>query len=115
VIQPDHWAFAGLNFDITSFFGLYKFLQTVVGPETDRFQEGDLNSPSNFSSLAVIPPLSDPGNKDPRVSAGTMGTFTNGTGQVFTVGTINWSLGLSQDGGWNEIDQITLNIFRNLG
>lgn len=115
VIKPDHWAFAGLNFDVTSFFGLYKVLQTVVGPETDKFQDGALKSPSNFCSLAVIPPLSDPQNKDPKVSAGTMGTFTKGTGQVFTVGTMNWSLGLSQDGGWNEIDQITLNIFRNLG
>jgi hypothetical protein len=86
-----------------------------VGSETDKFQDGALKSPSNFCSLAVIPPLSDPQNKDPKVSAGTMGTFTKGTGQVFTVGTINWSLGLSQDGGWNEIDQITLNIFRNLG
>jgi hypothetical protein len=32
-----------------------------------------------------------------------------------TVGTINWSLGLSQDDGWTELDQITWNIFERLG
>jgi hypothetical protein len=95
-----------LNFNIGSPFG---WLQPVVGSETDHYQDGALKSPANFQSLAVIPPLSDPQNNDPKVSAGTMGTFTKGTGQVFTVGTINWSL------GWNDIDQITLNIFRNLG
>ncbi len=35
--------------------------------------------------------------------------------RVLTVGTINWSLGLSQDGEFTEIDQITLNIFTQLG
>ena len=44
-----------------------------------------------------------------------MGIFAKGKGQVLTVGTINWSLGLSQDGSWNEIDQITRNIFDELG
>jgi N,N-dimethylformamidase beta subunit-like protein len=115
VLEPDHWAFAGLNFDTTSFFGLYKILQTVVGPETDKYQDGQLKSPANFLRLADIPPLSDPHNTDPKIAAGTMGIFTKGKGQVFTVGTINWSLGLSQDGGWNEIDQITRNVFDQLG
>jgi hypothetical protein len=43
-----------------------------------------------------------------------MGTFTNGKGQVFTVGTMNWALGLSQGEQWNAIDQITQNIFDKL-
>jgi hypothetical protein len=40
-----------------------------------------------------------------------MGIFPKGQGWVFTAGTINWSLGLSQDDDWNAIDQITRNVF----
>jgi hypothetical protein len=43
-----------------------------------------------------------------------MGTFTNNKGEVFTAGTINWSLGLSQDGSWSIVDQITRNVFDRL-
>jgi hypothetical protein len=43
-----------------------------------------------------------------------MGIFLKGQGWVFTAGTINWSLGLSQDDDWNAIDQITRNVFDRL-
>jgi hypothetical protein len=43
-----------------------------------------------------------------------MGIFKNG-GTVFTAATINWALGLSQDGGWGVIDQITWNVLTHLG
>jgi hypothetical protein len=36
-------------------------------------------------------------------------------GTVFSAATLNWSLGLSQDGSWNPMDQITRNILIRLG
>lgn len=45
--------------------------------------------------------------------AATIGIFSNKKGQVFTAGAVNWTLGLSQDGGWTAIDQITLNVFEH--
>jgi hypothetical protein len=45
-----------------------------------------------------------------------MGIWKHGKGTVFTAATLNWSLGLSQDGNaWNAIDQITSNVFQRLG
>jgi hypothetical protein len=32
------------------------------------------------------------------------------SGTVFTAATTNWTRGLSLDGGWNPVDQITKNI-----
>lgn len=122
VRTPGHWVFGGLDFDTHSFFGLYKdkdgIPRTVVGPETDKYQVSSdpckPNSPQGFISLAVIPPLSDPGNVN-APPAGTMGIFAKGKGQVFTVGTINWSLGLSQtEGQSTEIDQITRTVLDEL-
>ena len=43
-----------------------------------------------------------------------MVTFQKGSGTVFTAATINWALGLSQDGGWGVIDQITWNVLNQL-
>jgi hypothetical protein len=125
VVEPNHWAFTGLGFFKKSFFGLYKDQDGVPrsvlgeGTEVDKYQSPQPDpclpsSPLNFLVLADVPPLSDPGNID-APPAGTMGIFAKGQGQVITVGTINWSLGLSQDGGWNEIDQITRNVFDRLG
>jgi hypothetical protein len=125
VREPNHWAFTGLDFfGEKPFFGLYKDQDGIPrsvlgeGTEVDKYQPPQPNpclpsSPLNFLVLADVPPLSDPGNID-APPAGTMGIFTKGQGQVFTVGTIAWSLGLSQDGGWNEIDQITRNVFDRL-
>jgi hypothetical protein len=42
-----------------------------------------------------VPGLDASGNEDENKTACTMGTVRKGQGQVFTAGTINWSLGLS--------------------
>jgi hypothetical protein len=65
--------------------------------------------------LAEVPPLPGDPNNPNGEAAGSMGIFAKGKGQVLTVGTLDWSLGLSQNNDrWNDIDQITLNIFSNL-
>ena len=35
-------------------------------------------------------------------------------GTVFTAATINWAGGLSLDGGWRAVDQITRNVLTRL-
>ena len=117
ILDPGHWAFEGVT---SEFFGLYTLpddetLHTILNCEKDHFQPlhtGNCplpSSPANFHCLAEVPSVA--GGE----VAGTMGIFTKGKGQVLTVGTIDWSLGLSQDRDrWNDIDQITLNIFNNL-
>lgn len=115
------WVFDGVAY---SRFGIYTIEgdplpRSIVGYETDRFQSSQEpckpNSPSNFHILAEVPALGSD-FEDPNAEiAATMGIFAKGKGQVLTVGTINWSLGLSQDDSWNEIDQITRNIFDRLG
>jgi hypothetical protein len=122
LIAPDHWVFEGLDPSSPN-FGEYQDGsggQTVVGNETDKYQPGGSDpclprSPQGFSTLADIPGLDALGNEDETTTACTMGIFRKGQGQVFTVGTINWSLGLSQDDGWTPIDQITRNVFDRLG
>jgi hypothetical protein len=42
-----------------------------------------------------------------------MGLFHN-NGMVFTAATVNWAGGLSLDGSWGPVDQITQNILRRL-
>jgi hypothetical protein len=119
VLRPDHWVFGGLGFDSSSMFGEYTDDDpplTVVGYETDKYQKPDADpcrpsSPDNFERLAEV--LAQDGS---RKVACTMGTFTHGKGQVFTAATLNWSLGLSQDGVIrNPIDRITRNVFERLG
>jgi hypothetical protein len=125
-----HWVFEGLVYDRFGVYSVPGDLRSVVGYETDRFQPPQSNhclpsSPGNFQRLAEVPAIykfvngeavrQDFGDPNPVIAA-TMGIFKRGKGQVLTVGTINWSLGLSQDDDrWNEIDQITWNIFRRLG
>jgi hypothetical protein len=43
----------------------------------------------------------------------TMGIFSRG-GTVFTASSNDWTLGLSQDGSWGPIDQITKNVLDKL-
>ena len=112
-----HWVFNDLA---SNRFGIYTVQgdpipKSVVGYETDRWQP---DSPSNFYTLAQVPVASGDFVYPTKLEeiAATMGIFSKGNGQVLTVGTINWSLGLSQDDdAWNEIDQITWNIFDELG
>jgi N,N-dimethylformamidase beta subunit-like, C-terminal len=117
----DHWVFRDVTYDR---FGLYTLPgdtmpYTVVGYETDHIQHSDEdckpNSPDNFYTLAEVPMLNPKDHADRNYGvAATMGIFAKGKGQVLTVGTINWTLGLQGDKGsdsWNDIDQITWNIF----
>jgi len=133
VLQPDHWVFAGLNFDTDSRFGLYKGSdgtpKTVVGLEVDLYQPRFLlpgevpppplgncvpQSPADFVKLPYVPGMK---NDDPdtpidlKLWTATMGIFQSGKGQVFTAATTGWSLGLNGASAWSEIDQITLNVF----
>jgi hypothetical protein len=117
----NHWVFKDVAY---SRFGVYTVPgdpvpKSIVGYETDRFQSSDEeckpNSPENFKVLAEVPAAKYAFGDPAAEIAATMGIFTKGKGQVLTVGTINWSLGLSQDDGWTELDQITWNIFERLG
>jgi hypothetical protein len=113
VEDASHWAFANTGLQNGNMFGLYgPDSLSVVGTETDC-QVPD--SPSNFHRLAHV-----------RMGDGheicTMGLFSPiGTeaefrGVVFTAATIDWALGLSQDGyDWNPMDQITRNVLTRLG
>ncbi len=105
VLDADHWVFANTGLHDGNAFGLYdQYSQTVVGTETDRYQE---TSPASFRKLASV--------RAPDGSEGaTMGIFANG-GTVFTAATINWALGLSQDDSWNPMDLITRNVLVRLG
>jgi hypothetical protein len=119
VLEPNHWVFERLEFDEASTFGTYDHgdgEQTVVGGETDAYQQGDSDpctprSPDGFTSLAEVY-----GRKDPGKVVCTMGIFTQGEGQMFTAATLNWSLGLTQgDVRDSPIDRITRNVFERLG
>jgi hypothetical protein len=125
VRKPTHWVFTGLNFTTDSWFGLYRNdeggLTSIVDTgETDSYQQPQsdpcsLSSPPGFLRLADVPAVNDTGNDINAPSTATMGIFTKGKGQVFTVGAVNWAWGLSQGEGWNEIDQITQNVLTVLG
>src|SRR5262249_39659962 len=109
VLNPDHWALKGTGLYKEDFLGLYAHdTQTVVGTETDRYQDkkSPIHSPSNFEKVAIV--------FWSGAEAATMGSFRN-HGTVFTVATINWALGLSQDGGNSVLDQITRNVLSQLG
>jgi hypothetical protein len=110
VQNPNHWALAGTGLYKEDFFGLFAHdTQTTVGPETDRYQNRDsppIHSPTNFEKAAIVFWSGE--------ETATMGSFENG-GKVFTAATIDWALGLSQDGSWGVIDQITRNVFDQLG
>jgi hypothetical protein len=109
VVNPGHWVFAGTGLGDGDQFGVYgDGNRTNVGSETDvRVDE----SPGSFVTLAHVP-FHDPGSGNV-TEAATMGIFTRG-GTVFTASTNDWTLGLSQDGGWGPIDQITWNVFTQL-
>ena len=105
-----HWAFTGVTYGRFGIYGVPGDLmpRSIVGNETDHRQP---SSPHGFKTLAEVPAQGkDFGDPDAEIAA-TMGIFVKGKGQVLTVGTINWSLGLGHD---EDIDQITLNIFSQL-
>ena len=51
--------------------------------------------------------------KGGKSGAATMGIYRQ-NGLVFTAGTIGWANGLSLEGGWNPVDQITANLLREM-
>jgi hypothetical protein len=112
VENADHWVFANTSLGNGDAFGLYgDFSVSVVGPETDCQQD---DSPANFRRLAFV--------KDANgTEIATMGLFSpinreaEYSGIVFTAATMNWTLGLSLDGGWNPMDLITRNVLIRLG
>ncbi len=118
VKHADSWVFAGTGLANSDTFGGYSSMNdgnidsSVCGAETDRVQSNGpngLNSPANYTLASIYDLVY------PDLEVGTLGTFSPG-GVVFNAATINWSLGLSQDDhGWNEIDQITLNVLAKLG
>ncbi len=123
VKRADHWVFAGTGLGNGAMFGGYSSIpggpvdSSVVGPESDKVQDGGpngLTSPADFVTLAdVIYPTPPDAYEE-----GAMGIFqaTKDSGYVFNAPTINWALGLSQDAGTsNIIDQITYNVIANLG
>ena len=108
VADAGHWVFANTGLANGDTFGLYdNGALSVVGGETDSLAP---DSPSNLQVLASIP-VADGGNLS------TIGLFSPAAnaGTVFTVGTIDWALGLSQDDSWNVMDQITRNVLIRLG
>ena len=104
----------------------------IIGYETDAGVPGAAGTPDNFVVLATAD-LSDwPGSSpapasfseddqqawlDPgkygQPGAATMGIYQR-NGTVITVGTSNWAGGLSSDGNWGRVDQITKNILTTL-
>jgi hypothetical protein len=112
VENAGHWVFANTGLRNGNGFGLYdNFTISVVGNETDRQQP---DSPANFQRLAFV-------NDADGNEIATMGMFSpidgfaEDRGIVFTAPTIDWTLGLSQDGGWNPMDLITRNVLIRLG
>jgi len=115
--------------------------RTIIGYETDStimvkdsdppIVTGEDGTPRNFVVLSRAD-LSDwPGSEPPppqlsldeqtqwlKGAFGTPGSATMGlyqrNGTVFTAGTVNWAGGLSLDGGWTAVDQITQNLLRRL-
>ena len=112
-VQDDaHWAFNFTGLRNGDNFGYYVrpdgTVGSVVGPETDVTVK---DSPDP-QKLAIVYQF-NPDNGQWSETA-TMVTFEKGSGTVFTAATINWALGLSQDGVWGIIDQITWNVLNQL-
>jgi hypothetical protein len=109
VEDSTHWVFANTGLANGDQFGLYNNGSiSVLGPETDTVAP---DSPPEFQSLANVP-VADGG------VLATIGLFSPAVanaGTVFTVGSIDWALGLSQDDNWNAMDQITRNVLIRLG
>jgi len=112
VEDAGHWVFANTGLSRGGTFGLYgDGTLSVVGNETDSQQD---DSPVGFHRLAFV-------NDADGNEIATMGLFSpidalaEFRGTVFTAATMDWMLGLSQDGRWNAMDQITRNVLVRLG
>ena len=123
VRKPDHWVFENIGAVDLQVLGLYNendSFKSVVGYETDKRQPFDFDpctpsSPAGFVTLAEVGAASASGEPDYGNPTCTMGIWSHGKGHVFTAGTINWSLGLTQTNRqWNAIDHVTWNVFTHL-
>jgi hypothetical protein len=107
-----HWALQGTGLIEGECFGIFDDGQSVIGGECDRIQNpgpNGMQSPPDYTIASAYDP------RDNNETA-TMGSFTKGAGEVFNAATIEWSLGLTHDEGvWNVMDQITLNVITRLG
>jgi hypothetical protein len=120
VLVPNHWVFDGALSG--NMFGADLH---IVGYETDAADLTDYSgntlpratgmdgTPLNFVCLAIAD-CQDWGVLSGGTSGwATMGIYHN-NGTVFTTATTNWSAGLSLDGNWTAVDQITQNVLRRL-
>jgi hypothetical protein len=117
---PQHWVFY-TALDGDTFGGAQK----IVGYETDAADLTDHaddavpratstdGTPPNFVCLAIANCQDWQARSGGQSGFATMGLFHN-NGTVITVATTDWSHGLSLDGNWNSVDQITQNILRRL-
>jgi hypothetical protein len=133
VTNASHWVFNGTGLANGNTFGAGTSEDnTIIGYETDAGVPGADGTPANFVVLATAD-LSDwPGSSPAPASfsqadqqawlnrgeygqpgAATMGIYQR-NGTVITVGTTNWAGGLSSDGNWRPVDQITQNILTTL-
>jgi hypothetical protein len=117
---PEHWVFA------TALAGdTFGGEQRVVGYETDAADlidhtvgavprvTGEDGTPSNFVCLASADCQDWEAQSGGQSGLATMGIFHN-NGTVFTAATTDWSKGLSLNGDWTAVDQITQNVLRRL-
>jgi hypothetical protein len=133
VANASHWVFNGTGLANGQTFGAGTAEEnTIIGYETDAYVPGQDGTPDNFVVLATAD-LSDwPGSTpappsfsaadqqawltsgaDGQAGAATMGIYQR-NGTVITAGTQNWAGGLSTDGNWGPVDQITKNILTTL-
>src|SRR5262249_14877370 len=123
VTNAAHWVFRGAGLADGDEFGKGTSVDsTVIGYETDAAHiapgsapprvVGDDGTPKNFVVLATAE-LLDWTPPDAQAGRATMGLYQR-HGTVFTAGTVNWAGGLSLDGTWTPVDQITKNLLRGL-
>jgi N,N-dimethylformamidase beta subunit-like protein len=123
VTNAAHWVFRGTGVADGDEFGKGTSVDnTIIGYETDAAHivpgsaparlVGDDGTPKNFVVLATAD-LSDWAPPDAQRGKATMGLYQR-HGTVFTAATVNWAGGLSRDGNWTPVDQITKNLLRGL-
>src|SRR5579872_897937 len=122
VTNAAHWVFRGTGLANGDEFGKGTSVDdTVIGYETDAaliapgrtppIVLGTDGTPKNFVVLATAD-LTD-WAAGGQAGHATMGLYQRG-GTAFTAGTVNWAGGLSADGTWTSVDQITSNLLHEL-
>ena len=123
VTSAAHWALRGTGLSDGDEFGKGAGVDdTIIGYETDAAHvlpgsappkvTGDDATPKNFVVLAAAD-LTDWTPPNAQAGYATMGIYRR-YGTAFTAGTVNWAGGLSLNGAWTPVDQITKNLLRGL-